>query len=375
MTMVCGAHALNGLDLPYDPKRKWSRGTVDGIDVVVLPLPYSNHDSLVRRATIFLEFAWRSTVVALREDYDLLFATSTPLTAGIPGICMKLFGGRRPFVFEVRDLWPELPRALGLKNPLALAAMSMLEWLSYRTSDACIGLSPGIVAGIKNRSSSRHRVTMIPNGSDLELFRPGERDQLRLPGIGPDHFVAAFTGAHGIANGLDAVLDAAILLRDARPDIKLVFIGDGREKPRLIERAKAERLDNCIFLPPIRKTALAETIGCLDCGLMILSNVPAFYYGTSPNKFFDYLAAGIPILNNYPGWVADLIQTHGCGRVTPPDSAPAFATALAEMADAKGQRREMGDRARKLAEERFSREALSKQFVSFLESFAHLHLP
>jgi len=129
-----------------------------------------------------------------------------------------------------------------------------------------------------------------------------------------------------------------------------------------------EGLDNSLFFPPMKKTALAQLTGRLDCGLMILANLPAFYYGTSPNKFFDYLAAGIPILNNYPGWLASLIEENACGVVVPPDSAEKFADALIRLADSpRAERAAMGKRARALGERTFSRDVLAAQVVSFVE--------
>lgn len=367
VTMVCGSYQRAALNLPYNEKMGWSRGEIDGIDVISLPLPYSNRDGLAKRAWLFLRFAWRSIRIALQDEYDLLFATSTPLTAGLPGIAANLLR-RKPFVFEVRDLWPELPRALGMRNPILLGGMSVLEWLSYRSAQACIGLSPGIVAGIKQRSQPDKPVAMIPNGSDLDLFRPGCRQDLDLPGVAPDDFVAAFTGAHGIANGLDAVLAAAAILKShGEARIKLIFIGDGKEKERLMVVAQSRGLDNCLFLDPMPKRELAELLGRLDCGLMILKNVPAFYYGTSPNKFFDYISAGLPVLNNYPGWLADLIAAHQCGLVVPPDDPVAFAEALIHMANYPDECAQMGQNARVLAKAEFARDKLAAQMVAFLE--------
>jgi glycosyltransferase involved in cell wall biosynthesis len=370
VTMVCGSYQRAALNLPYDEKIGWSRGEIDGIDVISLPLPYSNRDSLAKRTWLFLRFAWRSIRIALRFDYDLLFATSTPLTAGLPGIAASLLR-RRPFVFEVRDLWPELPRALGMRNPILLGGMSLLEWLSYRSAQACVGLSPGIVAGIQGRSQPGKPIAMIPNGADLDLFQPGNRHDLRLPGVMPDDFVAAFTGAHGIANGLDALLAAAALLKErGKARIKLLFIGDGKEKDRLAQRAEAEGLTNCLFFDPLPKTELSALVGSLNCGLMILKNVPAFYYGTSPNKFFDYISAGLPVLNNYPGWLADLITEHQCGLVVPPDDPDALAEVLICMAERPEECARMGRNARALAEAQFAREKLAGQFVAFLEGVA-----
>ncbi len=371
VTMVCGRSERSSLDLPWDAARRWHRGMVDGIDVIALPLAYSNRDSLVRRSGLFLRFAWRGVRIALRERYDLLFATSTPLTAAIPGIAMKLCGRGKPFVFEVRDLWPELPRALGMRNPILLGGMSVLEWLAYRCADACVGLSPGIVEGIRRRSPANRVVEMIPNGADLELFTPARRGKLDLPGIQPGDFVAGFTGAHGIANGLDAVLDAAVeLKRLGRRDIKLVLIGEGKRKDALVARAQAEGLDNCLFFPPVKKTEIARITASFDCGLQILADVPAFYYGTSPNKFFDYISSGIPVVINYPGWLAGLVRESDCGEPVPPRQPAALAAALCRLADNRTALPAKGARSRALAERDFARAKLARQFVERIERSA-----
>ena len=370
VTVVCGAHGLSGLDLPYDAARGWHRGDVDGIDVISLPLAYSNRDSLFRRGWTFLRFALRSVRLALELDCDLVFATSTPITAVIPGLAAKWLRGK-PFVFEVRDLWPELPRALGLRNPFVLGGMSLLEFLGYRSADACVGLSPGIVEGIRARADERLPVAMIPNGCDLELFHPAKRAPLALPGLGPDDFVAGFTGAHGVANGLDALLAVAEeLKRRGDRRVKLVFIGDGKEKERLAARAAELGLANCLFFPPVPKAELGAITASLDCGLMVLKDVPAFYHGTSPNKFFDYVAAGIPVVNNYPGWLAGLIRENECGIVVPPGDVAAFADALQRLASDPAACRVMGAAARALAEREFARPLLAARFIATLEAHA-----
>ena len=368
VTIICGAHKLSGLDLPYDEAKGWHRGNVDGIDVISLPLAYSNRDSLVRRGLAYVRFALRSVRLALTLDCDLVFATSTPITAVIPGLAAKWLRGK-PFVFEVRDLWPELPRALGLRNPFLLGGMSLLELLGYRSANACIGLSPGIVEGIRSRADERQSVAMIPNGSDLNLFHPAKRARLTLPGIWPDDFVAGFTGAHGVANGLDALLDVATeLKRRGDTRVKLAFIGDGKEKERLAARAAELGLTNCLFFPPVPKTELGAITASLDCGLMVLKDIPAFYRGTSPNKFFDYISAGIPVVNNYPGWLAGLITEYHCGIVVPPGNVAAFTDALQSLAADPAGRRAMGAAGRELAEKEFARPLLADRFIATLEA-------
>ena len=364
--MVCGETAK--LDLPKTTMKNVHRGMVDGIDVIQIALPYSNKDGIAKRAWTFVKFGWKGIQIALKENYDLLFATSTPLTAGVPGIVMKLFR-KKKFVFEVRDLWPELPKALGMKNLFLLWGMSILEWLSYHCADACVGLSPGICDGIKRKSQSDKRIAMIPNGCDLEIFKPSSRDNLSLDGVSATDKVAVFTGAHGIANGLDAVLDvAAVLKAKQRTDIVLAFIRDGKMKPHLMERARKEQLDNCKFYAPMPKTELNKLVASADVGLMVLANVPAFYYGTSPNKFFDYISSGLPVLNNYPGWLADMIKENHLGVVVTPNDAKAFADGLISLLDNEDYRVSCGKNARCFAESHFSRAQLGNEFVSFLES-------
>src|SRR5690606_29149495 len=161
VTMVCGSpeRADTGLSGPF--RRGMRTGIVDGIEVIEFDLKYSNADSFVRRTITFLRFAFRSIGIALTRDYDLVFATSTPLTAGIPGIFARWLR-RKPFVFEVRDLWPELPRAMGvITNPIILGLMSLLEWACYHSAHRLIGLSPGIVAGIERRGIDRQRIALI----------------------------------------------------------------------------------------------------------------------------------------------------------------------------------------------------------------------
>jgi len=366
--MVCGSYGAGetGLDKPFiNGVRK---GRVDGIEVIELELPYSNLDGFWKRTLTFMKFAFKSVAIALSYQYDLLFATSTPLTAGIPGIFAKLLK-KKTFVFEVRDLWPELPRAMGvITNPVILMLMSWLEWASYHSADACIGLAPGIVDGIRAKGVMPDKIALVPNGCDLHLFRGGKRSHgWRPEQVEENDLMAVFTGAHGLANGLDAVLDAAVNLKaKGRNDIKIVFVGEGKLKPILETRAEKEELSNCFFLDGIPKKQLSGLLAQADLGLMILANVPAFYYGTSPNKFFDYISAGLPVLNNYPGWLADMINEHGCGIVIKPDDPAAFAEALIHAADNRHILEEMGRFARELATMQFNRYMLSDKFVDVL---------
>ncbi len=364
--MVCGSYVQGntGLTTPFAKGRR--RGIIDGIDVIEFDLDYGNHMGFAQRIGVFAKFAFASIGIALREPADIVFATTTPLTAGIPGIFARWLR-RRPFVFEVRDLWPELPKAMGvITNPFVLWLMSVLEWTSYRSADRLVGLSPGIVEGIAARGVNDARIAMVPNGCDLDLFA-GTADAWRPEGVRDDQLLAIFTGTHGPANGLDAVLDAAAMLKQhGRDDIRIAFVGQGRDKPALQKRASDQDLENVLFLDPVPKTQLAGLMAGADIGLQVLRNVPAFYYGTSPNKFFDYIAAGLPVLNNYPGWLAQLITENNCGFAVPADDPSAFADALIAAADDRDDLLLKGEQARQLAKTAFARELLAKKWVGWV---------
>lgn len=367
VTMVCGSFVGGNSGLTGPFTKSVRRGWVDGIDVIELDLAYSNSDGFAKRAWTFLKFAARSVGVAFTENYDVLFATTTPLTAGIPGIFARWFRGK-PFVFEVRDLWPELPRAMGvIKNPLVLWAMGVLEWTSYHSAHRLIGLSPGIVEGIAHRGGANERIALVPNGCDLAIFTDAP-DAWRPAQVRATDLLAVFAGTHGLANGLDAVLDAAVeLKRRGRDDIKLLLIGEGKLKTSLQARAQREELTNVVFHDSVNKARLAGLMAATDVGLQCLANVPAFYYGTSPNKFFDYIAAGLPVLNNYPGWLAEQIIQNDCGFAVLPDDPVAFANALERAAGDRAALKAMGLRGRQLAESEYDRLLLADRWVDWVE--------
>jgi len=366
VTMVCGSYdgGHTGLTDPF--LNGYRRGLVEGIQIIEFDMAYSNDDGLFKRAWTFLKFAFRSIGLIFTEKFDVLFATSTPLTAAIPGIFARWLRSK-PFVFEVRDLWPELPRAMGvIRNPLLLSAISALEWSSYRSAHRVIGLSPGIVEGITQRGVPRSSIAMVPNGCDLDIFSspvmPWRPAQIQSTDL-----MAVFAGTHGVANGLDALLNvAAELKRRGREDIKLLLIGKGKLKASLQARAEMENLTNVVFLAPVNKSQLAGLMAAADVGLQVLANVPAFYYGTSPNKFFDYIAAGLPVLNNYPGWLAEIIEEHHCGFTVPPENPVAFADALEQAASNRAALRAMGQRGLALAKAQFARHALADKWVDWV---------
>lgn len=367
VTMICGTYDVG--DLRTEANQRVTAHDVDGIRVMCVAEPYASRMSFTRRLLAFGRFARTATRIVSRLDADLVFATSTPLTVGIPG--MK--GAKRlgvPFVFEVRDLWPELAIVMGvLRNPLLIGYARRLERRIYRAAERIIILAPGVKEGVCRTGYPADRLVMIPNSSDLDLFRPDESRELEGVFGAAGDLRLVFTGAHGAANGLDAVLDAIVELhRRGERGLRFVFIGQGASRDRLIDRSRREKCEGLVsWVPTMPKEELARVLPRMDVGMMILKNVPAFYYGTSPNKFFDYIAAGLPVLNNYPGWLAEMIEENRCGLVVPPDDPGAFADAVVWLRDHREELPGMGRRARQLAETRFSRERMGEIFVKTLE--------
>lgn len=366
VTILCGSFKAAKTGLTGNFVKNIRMGIVEGIEIIEIGVPYSNNLSFLVRTKQFVYFAYKASRLTLTLPYDLIYATTTPLTVAIPALVAKM-GKRKPYIFEVRDLWPELPKAMGvIKNKFVLKAMDILETLAYKHATHCVALAPGISEGISNKLKKAPPISLIPNGCDTQYFSSGAKTQ--LSGFDKDDFICVFAGAHGLANGLDAVLDVAKQLKDQNKKIKFLFIGDGKLKPQLIERKNLEKLDNCIFWDPIPKNEIITVFKSVHIGLMILQNVPAFYFGTSPNKFFDYIASGLPVLNNYPGWLKNLIEENECGVAVEPDNINAFAEALMSLESNRERLNSMRVNALNLAVNSFDRDELAKKFIQIAET-------
>ncbi len=367
VTIVCGSYHVGNTGLSGSFYKGIRSGNVDGINIIECNLKYSSNYNFYKRSKSFIIFALKSIKIALTREYDLILASSTPLTISLPGILARWLRGK-PFIFEVRDLWPELPKAMKvITNPLILFLLDSLEWISYHSAHLIIALSPGMVEGIKKRGIPNSKIIMIPNGCDFKIFEKSQQIPV-IEKIKKDDFVAIFSGSHGVANGLDSILKVARDLKSKNiTNIKIILIGDGPTKNGLINQSIEYNLDNIVFLDPVSKHDLAKVFQRADVGLQILADIPAFYYGTSPNKFFDYLSAGLPIITNYPGWVADLIINNKCGAYVEPNSYDDFSSSLIDFRDDKILLEKMGINSFNLGKREFLRSNLTNQMVDNIE--------
>jgi glycosyltransferase involved in cell wall biosynthesis len=351
--------AATGLEGPF--RRGVREGAVAGFRVVEFAIPCTNAMGLAARSAAFLRYAWRAGRLARGEAWDLVIASSTPLTVVLPALAAARRGV--PFLFEMRDPWPELPRALGLANPLALAAMERMADAACRRAAAVVALSEGM--GVLARARGAARVEVVPQGCDLDLFGP-HIPPWRPEAAGSHELLAVYAGVHGVANGLGLLVEAAReLARRGERRWRLLLVGEGGEKPALL--AAARGLPNIDFLDPLPKRELAGLLAGSQAGLLCLAPVPAFAEWTAPNKLMDYLAAGLPVLSNLPGEAARLLA-EGAGETVPPGDAAALADALQRLADAPARRAAMGEAARALALRRFDRRLLARRFVETVDS-------
>jgi glycosyltransferase involved in cell wall biosynthesis len=349
----------------------WRATQEAGATVHWANVPYGNAMSLARRAGAFVDFARRAAAKAASLPQDVVYATSTPLTVAVPG-AYSAWRNRVPMVFEVRDLWPELPIALGgLRSRPTRAAAWKLEAWAYKRSAHIVALSPEMAASITTRFPGTE-VTVIPNASDVEMFGDADEDGKLLRadyGWLEDRPMVFYGGTIGKANTTEYVARMAAALKRRGSDIQVAVVGKGGQENAL--RAEAERLDvlddNFHMLGPVVKSTMPAWLAACDLAISTLGPDPALR-ASSPNKVFDAFAAGRPVAVNYQGWIAELLERTGAGVALPPDdpdrAAEYVQAFLGDPARVSGARRT----ARALAADEFNRDKLFDRLESVLRA-------
>jgi glycosyltransferase involved in cell wall biosynthesis len=363
--LISLGHEVKMVYLTTDRARKDYNDDYEGIKLIKLNFNYSNKQSFFKRALVFIKFSVKTCSIVLKEDYDIIYATSTPLTIGVPALLAKLIR-RKKYIFEVRDLWPELPRAMGvINNKFLYYILKILEISCYKFSDFCVGLSPGIIEGIKKYVPSEKTV-LISNYSNIDFFKPkinfNDKKKIKL----------IYAGALGLANGIDNILNEAKRLLNLGYNInsfQFDFYGTGIKQQHLINRVKNENLTNCKFHDSVPKFKLKKIFHDYDMGIMSLENIKEFHYGTSPNKFFDYISSGLPVICNYDGWIKDLIEEYNIGIATNPNVKDDFSKKLISLLNNKKTLITHSINSRNLAEKEFSDKEQLKKISRVIEIF------
>ena len=331
---------------------------INGIDVWVVNIPYSHFMPFHQRILAFLRFYFAGKkAVSQLEKPDVIYASSTPPTVGELG--RKLSDKWKiPYVFEVVDVWPDVPQGMGiLKNKM------LLNWLHkkvihiYIQSSAIITLSPGMKTQIRTHGIADEKIHVIHNGTDPELIQ----FKSRLPG---KICRVIYSGTIGIANGLDQIVKVAELLQ-SRKDIHFVLLGNGNDLVRIKQLASTKNLTNLEFKTQVSKQDANDYLESADIGLVCFAPFPVLE-ANSANKFFDYLASGIPVVINYKGWQAFELEQANAGLSSKQGDINAFADNIIHLADHPEMRIQLAENGRRLAEEKFDRKKGAQTILELL---------
>ena len=347
--------------------KKWTIVERDGLKVYRLDCPYDNKMGFFKRIFAFCKFFSQASLKQFSLDYDVMLASSTPLTNGIPALFAKTFR-KKPYIFEVRDVWPGVPIAMGyFKNSIVRKMLYSFEKRVYKRASAIVPLSIGMDANIKQRYPNDKSV-VIPNISELNRFAHSEKSvDIDFPS---GKKIILYAGTFGNVNGLSYVNKLAKETLTLDPDIWFYLIGKGKEKEENMREAEELGVlnNNVFFFNPVKKDDLPYLYRSCTAGSSFVIDVPALW-DNSANKFFDTLAAKKPIIINHKGWQADTIQEKNIGYVLPPEiTIYAAEEFVAYMNDAE-LLKEQGENGYKLAKEDYSLDVAVEKYMSIFRRF------
>lgn len=358
----------------------WREENVNGVRFTwVRAATYKRNDW--RRAWNMLSFSVNvlRAGIQIKERPGTIIGSSPHPFAALSGWLLAR-AKRSSFLLEVRDLWPQALIDMGALKDRSLVTMGMrlLEYFLYKVARKIIILAPGSRGYLNKRGVQDNKIVYIPNGVHFGHFQADEAFTYMWtdktsggPSSSKDHtdkrpFIVMYAGAHGPANALDTIIEAARLLCN-RTDIRFVLVGDGPVKPSLVMKAASYGLSNVDFMDPVPKDRVPSLLASADATVITLKAAGAFGYAVSPNKLFDYMAAGKPVLCAVPGDMAEMVEKEGAGIAVQPEDPQALASAVIRLANMPpSELNTMGQKGRVLVETRFSRERLVDELVRIL---------
>lgn len=360
--LVNNGHQVTMLTSSFKFQNNIHNTNIDGIDVIYIKENYSQNMSIFSRLKAFLGFMYKASVIAIKlKNIDLVYATSTPLTIGLPALILKKIK-KTPYIFEVRDLWPEVPIQMGvIKNNIIKKLLIEFEKLIYRNAKHVITLSPGMAEGVLKYESAQ-KVSMIPNMSKIDFFWPREKDfdLMKKLDLNPKSFKLIHFGSLGIANGVYTIIESAKLLKN-NDNIEFIFIGGGSTEQDLKDLCIKYNLNHVHFLGTFPMDKTSEIVNFCDISIVSFLDLPILYTN-SPNKFFDSLSAGKPIIVNSAGWTKDLVEKHSCGFYVNPKNPLELVRKLKELKNDTSTIKSMSENARILAETVYDKSILCNEF-------------
>ena len=305
------------------------------------------------------------------RDVDLVMGTSPSIFQALSAWLIAAVK-RKPFLLEIRDLWPEFIIGMGkLKNPVAIRIAKGLECFLYSRADHLLVNSPAYVDYLMSKGVDRRRISLSPNGVETELFAPSVKRnaaarEFRARFGVTDKYVVMYTGAISPANDLGVLLDAAEMLRDAA-NVHFLIVGDGKSRQDLEQSAATRGLSNVTFTGTQPKAVIPDVLAAADLCVAVLQNIPEFRL-TYPNKVFDYLASAKPVALAIDGVIRQVVERADAGVFVPPGNPAAMASAIRAFAADPVRARAMGERGRAYVTSTFDRRAHGTAFADLLSA-------
>jgi len=341
----------------------------DSITVIRCHVSEAYNVSPLGRMWGYISFGFSSTIAGLFvKKPDVIICTSPPLIVGMTGAVLSRFK-RIPMVFEVRDLWPESVVEIGaVKNKWVIKFLYWMQKVSYRSSKWINVLTPAFEETLVNSSGvPREMISMIPNAADLDIIRPGPRDNwVREKYDLGGKYVVSYVGAHGTANYLMQLIDAAKMLKEQAPDVQLMLIGDGMQKSMLISEAERVGLDNITFVDPVSKETIGDFINASDACTAVLKGIEV-YKTVYPNKVFDYMSAAKPIILGIDGVARKLVEEANAGIFVQPENALSFTEAVMKLKNNPHLAAEFGRNGLAYVHKNYDRKKLAEKYISLIE--------
>jgi glycosyltransferase involved in cell wall biosynthesis len=322
------------------------------------------HKSFFHRIFSFITFMNSSFFKSISiRHVDAVWGTSPPIFQSFTAWLVARLK-HKPFILEIRDLWPEFAISVGVLNNRILIRLSLwLEKFLYTHADRIVVNSPGFIDHVRSRGGKN--IVLIPNGADPVFFKESVNEKRKSGPHRENEFVVLYTGAHGMSNDLEIVLQAAKLLED-QPKIRFILLGDGKEKPHLIQTARQMKLKNLAFYDPLPKTEMPAVISAADACLAILKPIE-MYKTTYPNKVFDYMAAGKPVILAIDGVIREVIEKADCGVFCQPGNPQKMSEAILKLYKNPESARQKGLNGQKYLAQHFDRAKIAEEFIEMIK--------
>lgn len=357
----------------YNPENKYAplieRVQIQNFQVIYIRNSYSNEFGQLRRIFSFVYFTLFSLFFALKENkVNLIISSSTPISVGIPALVRRLLR-KTPYIFEVRDLWPEIPIEMGIiKNKVLIKISKKFIRKVYFNAEHIIALSPGMRKGVI-RYKKELNVSVIPNMSKVDFFSPRPVNQkLNIEfGLSSNSFKVIHFGTMGNVNGLENFVEAALLaLKNQYNNIEFILVGSGKFKHQFREYKEINHIVNLKIYDRLTLDKVSSLVNNCDVSYIGVSKYKILE-DNSANKFFDSLAAGKPIIINFGGWLEEIIVNERCGLRVDNASPESLLNALLYLKEHESERLLMGKSARKLAETTFDKSILCEKFKDVVD--------